>query len=172
MSGFCILWRRRLGGYLDGALPPARERGVEEHLAGCSLCQREVVELRRLRGLLASISVPSEPEPDWSRFWPGIRARVLKEGNQSDVRSWGRRLSDPIAAHPRMAFGSAVAAVALLALLSWQGISWWGGPRSAEAVTVHSVEAEDPDSTVMVFTSSDKALTVVWVFGPDEGLSQ
>ena len=170
--GFCVLWRRRLGGYLDGALSPTGNRRVEGHLANCSGCQREVVELRRLRGLLASTAVPLEPEPDWSRFWPGIRARILEEGDRARVQSWRRRLSQPLAAHPRLAFGSLVAALALLALFSWQGISWWGGPRPAEAVTVHSVEAEDPDATVMVFTSADKALTVVWVFGPDQELSR
>ena len=168
MKGFCVLWRRRLGGYLDGALASRQVETISRHLAGCARCQQEVEQLKRLRGLLVSVSAIPAPEPDWSQFWPSVRTRILSADGHPQSEIWWRRLFRPALAHPRLAFASAVAAMALLTLVSWQGINWWGGPRQAEAVTVHSVEAVDPGSTVMVFTSPDQGLTVIWVFGLDQ----
>lgn len=37
-----------LAGFLDGALPPAERRRVEEHLDGCAECRGELVEMRRI----------------------------------------------------------------------------------------------------------------------------
>jgi len=170
MKVLCILWKRRLGGYMDGALSLWETHRVQRHLAGCSHCQREVRELERLRSLLKNASVISEPDPDWSRFWPGVHAKILSLGDRAEKQTWWRRLLwNPVSGHPRLAFGSALVGIALLAFVFWQGPSWWAGPPPAEAVTVHSVETADPESSVMVFTSSDKVLTVVWVFGLDQG---
>ena len=170
MSVFCALWRRRLGGYLDGALAPLQRRAVRRHLTKCSACQDELEELTRLRYLIKAAAAASSSEPDWSTFWPAIRSRILKQENAR--RASGRRVWAPVFGHPRVALGSALAGMVLLAVVFWQGLSWWTGPHQAEAVTVHSVETGDPTSTVMVFTSPDKALTVVWIFGLDEGNTQ
>jgi hypothetical protein len=59
--------------------------------------------------------------------------------------------------------GSAAAvATAALALVLWQGGQ---APPPAEAsVVVDAADTEQPDATVMVYSSAEKDLAVVWVF--------
>jgi hypothetical protein len=66
--------------------------------------------------------------------------------------------------------GSAALALALVVFGTWQGIQWMGSPSAItpRGVVVQSVESDDPNSTVMVFSHPDQELTVVWVFGLDQ----
>ena len=168
MKVFWVLRRRRLGAYLEGALTSRQTGAIGQHLVGCAGCRQEVEQLKRLRSLLSSVSAISATEPDWGQFWPSVRERLRSGEVHPQAEIWWRRLFHPALAHPRLAFASAIAAMNLLTVVSWQGMNWWGGPPQAEAVTVHSVEAVDPGSTVLVFTSHDRALTVIWVFGLDQ----
>jgi anti-sigma factor RsiW len=177
----CWLTRRRLGARADGELPSRARARIDLHLARCPACAAELVRLSRLRAALA-VRAPEPPEAVWDAFWPQVRARLAETARPEPVE---RRVWGPILAHPRLAFGSAVAvaALALVAILtSWQPITVPEAPRVAEgpaptsppasgvlpvaapAVVIQSVETA-PDSSAMVFTNPDTDVTVVWVFG-------
>jgi anti-sigma factor RsiW len=153
----CYLVRRRLGAFVDGGLPEAVAASTAAHVARCARCQREVESLHRLQGLLRAALTPADP--DWTGFWQGI-VRGIENARQPvpAVRRWaglGRR----------WAFGSVAIATALLVSLTiWQLLP--GRPREAEAqVVVRS--ADSPGRSVMVYSTPDQDMTVVWVFGLD-----
>jgi hypothetical protein len=50
-----------LSGYLDGELPTARARRVEEHLLGCAACRGRLEELRTLKQTLRSLPEAAPP---------------------------------------------------------------------------------------------------------------
>ena len=147
--------RRNLGAYLDGALVAEDVRWTERHLTSCQSCQGEVAALRRVKQLVADVA--KVPDPDWAGFFPGI-VRGIEDARRAGVperprRTWGL--------WPRWAMGGVLAATAL-SLIVWQGAQ---GPAPAEAgVVVDSAHSEHPGATVMVYTSPDRDMAVVWVF--------
>ena len=159
----CLRTRRRIGAFLDGALAGATAQSIAKHLTGCSTCQREAEALRRMRALLQRTLSPgpSRVAPDWTGFWPGIVRGI------EDAR---RREPLPVAAHrrwrPRWALGGAVAAVGLVSLTFWQTLPGLLTPDAP--VVVSSAHTEDPRGTVMVYSTHEKDVTVVWVLGLDE----
>ena len=151
----CYLVRRQLGALLDDALPEHEARGAERHIAGCVRCQRELAELRRVKALVAE--AVAIPDPDWTGFWPGIVRGIQDSRDAAPVavrparRMW-----------PQWAVGGAAVAAAALAFVFWQGAR---GPVPAEAsVVVNSAETDHPGGTVMVYSSPERDLAVVWVF--------
>ncbi len=58
----CRQTKTRLGRYHDGELPPAERLLVESHLQGCSLCSKELEEIRQFstafQGALVTPTVP------------------------------------------------------------------------------------------------------------------
>jgi hypothetical protein len=129
-----------------------------------------VAALERLGAALA-LDAPDPSEAVWDAFWPQVRARMATAGPAEDVASprpawtWGSLLGG----RP-LAFGTVLAAAALAVMVL---APWQQSPPITPAVTVvpspptvvvQSVETEDPDSSVIVFSNPD-AETVVWVFG-------
>jgi anti-sigma factor RsiW len=156
----CYRNRRRLGAYLDEALDQETARSTAAHLASCGGCQREAGELRRLRGLLQSSLVPAEP--DWTGFWQGVVRGIEDRRELRPVPA--RRGWWDAAWRPRWALGALAALV--MAVGVWQLTP---GPRPSEAgVVVTSASTEDPRGTVMVYSTREQDVAVVWVFGLDE----
>lgn len=158
----CLFNRRRIGAYLDGALDDRAARSTASHLGGCGACQREAESLRSVRALLQrSLGPGTGPaEPDWTGFWPGI-IRGIEDARRAEPVS----VSTPRRRwRPRWALGGAVAAAATVSLTLWQTIP--GAPDPP--VVVSSAHTDDPRGTVMVYSTHDKDVTVVWVLGLDE----
>jgi anti-sigma factor RsiW len=159
----CYLTRRRISAYVDGALEAAGAGAVDRHVARCARCSAEVDGLRKLQSRLRAVARPADP--DWAGFWPGV-VRGIEDAKHRRVvvpeRSrWPRA---------RWAYGGAVAAALLVTVTLWQFVP---GPATPEAsVIVRSAETAQPGSNVMVYSTPDKDLTVIWVFGlPKEGAS-
>jgi anti-sigma factor RsiW len=159
----CYRTRRRIGAYLDGALDAALARSTSEHLASCERCASEASALTRL-GLLVR-AIPQPAEPDWTGFWPGIVRRVE---DAKRVPAPRRAISSRL----RWACGGALAAALLVSLTLWQLAPWeiqTGSNMPQDPVVVRSAATADPGATVMVYSTPDRDLTVVWVFGLDAG---
>ena len=148
----CYFTRRRLDAWLDGALDESAAGRVSAHAGGCPRCQSEVAELGRLRALLRDTLRPAEP--DWTGFWQGVVRGVEDARSTRPVRgvsAWQR---------PRWAL-SAMAAALLLTVGVWQ---FMPGPAPVEAgVHVSSARTEDPRATVMVYSTPEQDVAVVWV---------
>lgn len=154
----CYLVRRRLGAYLDGALPEGRARTAAAHLAGCPACQGEVDALRRLRAALQRTRAVAEP--DWTGFWPGVVRGIQDRREAAPVAAAAPR---PVWRRPRWAFGGALAAAVLISLTIPRILT---GPPSPESpIIVSSAATEHPGGSVMVYSTPEKDVTVVWVFG-------
>ena len=115
MTGFvCWIVKRRLDAYQDGELGSVARAKTAAHLARCEGCASELAALGRLRAALVGAEIPDPGEGVWNAFWPQVRTRLAAAPEPK------RRIWTPLAGHPRIAFGSAVAvaAVAVLAVLA------------------------------------------------------
>ena len=138
------------------------------HLTGCPACRVASEKSVRLRALVRqAASVPTDP--DWSGFWPPVRARIVSEEPRPVRESWWVPFWKPVWGHPRLAFGAALLAVLVVAFSFWPV----DDAAFASPVNVQDVSADDPDRSVMVYTSRDTSrdpgVTVIWVFGSTEG---
>jgi anti-sigma factor RsiW len=145
---------------LDGALDEARARATAAHLAGCHLCTAEADSLRRLKSALAAAPKPIEPE--WTGFWPGV-VRGIQDARLPVIE---RRRAPWFRWAYGGALGGALAAALLVSVGIWQMMPSPAQPDSP--VIVRSADTGAPDAKVMVYSTPDRDLTVVWVLGLDE----
>jgi anti-sigma factor RsiW len=162
----CLWIRSRLERYVDGALGPRLTRSVKAHLDHCSACLERVENVVRLETLVRS-AVPVPADPDWGGFWVGIHSRILTEKPRPVRDPWWVPFWRPFWGHPRLAMGGAMAVVVAVILSLWPGGEGpvpvaWAGP-----VVVQDVGTADPERSVMVYSTPDHALTVIWLFSSD-----
>jgi hypothetical protein len=154
----CYLYRRRIGAWLDGALDDRMARSTAAHVDGCGRCTGEADGLRRLKSLLGAVAQPAAP--DWTGFWPGVVRGI------QDARAPRREPQRRAWRAPRWAYGGALAAALLLSVGVWQFAPSKLAPYAP--VIVGSADSGDPAATVMVYSTPDRDLTVVWVLGLDD----
>jgi hypothetical protein len=135
-------------------------RFVESHLGSCGACMARAEGARRMRSLVSASSV-SVGEPDWSGFWPGIQARILRDAPRpAPVRdAWWLPLWRPFWGHPRLSLGGALAAGLLVAL----SLGSVPEPDEPGAVIVQDVSTPDPGKSVMVYSLAGQPGTVIWL---------
>jgi hypothetical protein len=167
----CLWNRPRLDRYTDEALRPRLARGVAAHLTRCTDCSGYVERQARLKQLVKS-AISDDAAPDWSGFWPGILAAIAREKPRAIKDPWWIPLWRPFWGHPRLALGGAMAAGLALTLVFWPGADNPGSVAWAGPVTVQDVSTPDPDQSVMVYSSPDQALTVIWLFSSGAGTEQ
>ena len=158
----CYRTRKKIGAYLDQALDAETASATAAHLASCEGCGREAETLRRLHALLQRNLTPAQP--DWTGFWQGV-VRGIEDQKVARPAPARRRWWQQ-AWRPRWAVGSALAAALLVTLGVWQ---WSPSPVAPSAgVMVTSARTEDPRGTVMVYSTPEQDVAVVWVFGLDQ----
>ena len=79
-----------LDGYVEGSLAPDVAARIDDHLAGCSQCARELEGQRRLLARVADLPREIEPSHD---LWPALAARLsvpptVVEGRFGGGRRW------------------------------------------------------------------------------------
>ncbi len=161
----CFWYRSRLERFVDGALGARAGRMAAEHVSGCAGCRSEAERLRRLRLLVRGAQ--AEPaDPDWSGFWPAVRTRIARDAPQPVREPWWLPFWKPVWGHPRVAVGSVAVSTLAAALVLWPSPQ---APRAVAApVQVQDVSTADPNGSVMVYSSPDDDVTVIWVFNPVE----
>jgi anti-sigma factor RsiW len=164
----CLLYRPRLERYVDRALNPRSTRAVEAHLGGCLDCRGRVENQTQLKSLVRS-AIVDPSEPDWEVFWPQIEARLSRERPRPMKDPWWAPLWKPFWGHPRLALGGAMAATLALAFSLWPGseVQGPGTAWAADPVVVQDVGTPDPERTVMVYSTPDQVLTVIWLIPLD-----
>ena len=163
----CLWIQRRLDAYLDGALSEIGARGVARHLDSCHSCLEEAERQGRVASLLRVAAEGAEP--DWSAFWPGIRARVGSQESLARRFASSARPTWPLGWLPRLAVGSALAGFLLLGLILGHDDH---AKLPAPDVVVQALTVSNPDTSVMVFSAPEQDMTVIWVFGLDAAAEQ
>lgn len=72
----CGDYRPMITGYLDGELPPPHKARLEEHLASCSECARELAELAELKKELSQMEFKEPTDEELERYWRGVYNRL------------------------------------------------------------------------------------------------
>ena len=173
MKTACLWNRPRLERYADGALSLRMTRSVRDHLGQCQDCLHRVQSQAQLTSLLKGV-VAEPADPDWSGFWPGIHARLVRnEPKPKPIQDpWWIPLWKPFWGHPRLALGGVMVAVLAVALSLWPFQGPDGQPAWAGSVVVQDVGTPDPGRPVMVYSSPDQALTVIWLFPAEAGTEE
>jgi hypothetical protein len=122
-----------------------------------------VEQLTRIR-LLVRSAAPDVADPEWAGFWPAVRVRIASEAPRPVRESWWLPYWKPVWGHPRVALGSLMVSSLALGVMLWPGAP----VTLAAPVTVQEVSSADPDRSVMVYSSPDDEVTVIWVFNPGE----
>jgi anti-sigma factor RsiW len=159
----CAVVRGRLERHADGALAPRATRLVTAHLPGCPTCRTAFEKLTRLRALVREAS-SVVAEPDWSGFWSPVRTRIVTEEPRPVRESWWVPFWKPVWGHPRLAFGAVLLAILVVTFSFWPA----DDAAFASQVNVQDVSADDPSRSVMVYSSRDPGVTVIWVFNSTE----
>ena len=159
----CLWSRPRLERLVDGALGPRAGRVTASHVARCPRCGGVVEQLTRLRLIIRS-SGSDAADPDWAGFWPAIRVRIASEALRPARESWWLPFWKPVWGHPRVALGSLMVSTLVVALVLWPSTQ----AMLAAPVVVQDVSAADPERSVMVYSSPDDDVTVIWVFNPGD----
>jgi anti-sigma factor RsiW len=167
MPNLGCLWNRsRLERLVDGALGPRAGRAATSHAARCPRCGGEVEQITRLRRLVRS-ATSEVADPEWAGFWPAVQRRIAVEAPRPVRESWWLPFWKPVWGHPRLALGSLMVSSLAAALVLWPSPRVTG-PTFAAPVVVQDVSSADPDRSVMVYSSPDDEVTVIWVFNPGE----
>jgi anti-sigma factor RsiW len=155
----CYWNRSKIGAYLDGALEDRRAHSIAAHLELCQACRGEADGLRRMRDALRrSLAVA---DPDWTGFWPGV-VRGIEDARRAPAPAVTRR-----AWHPRLAWGGALAAALLVSVTFWQMSQAPGPATRGGGVFVHAATTDDPRARVMVYSTPEQDVAVVWLVGLD-----
>jgi len=92
--------RRKFVPYLEGELPPHREKRLEKHLAGCGKCRAVMVRLRSGHQLARQLP-PLETDgihrpPDWETMMAGLDSTAARPNKLARVwESWLDALTTP-----------------------------------------------------------------------------
>lgn len=115
----CEHARPSLGAYSDGELGDDLRRSLEDHLAGCEMCRKELASLQALGNLLGGLPEPAVPE--------GLESSILQEA---------LRLHPEVHRTSRIWSGILRAAAALLVALAgaYLGIRSSGRPTAPTAI--------------------------------------
>lgn len=163
----CLWNRHRLERHVDGALSARAAHSVAAHVDRCVACRREVERLNRLRTLVHGAR-PEPTDPDWASFWPGIQAGIMTQAPKPVSDGWWLPLWKPFWGHPRLVFGGVLVSVLTAVLMLWPSPPVSVPTAMATPVVVQDVAATDPERSVMVYSSPDDDVTVIWVFNSDD----
>ncbi|HUT01903.1 MAG TPA: zf-HC2 domain-containing protein [Phycisphaerae bacterium] len=72
----CEELKSMISARVDDELPPEQARRLEEHLAGCEACRRELAEMTALKKELDMIRFNEPTDAELTRYWSGVYNRL------------------------------------------------------------------------------------------------
>ncbi len=164
----CSTVLARLGAYVDGELGQARRQRVESHLGSCQSCSAELDRLRRLRDQLHRSMAVSLSGQDAGRFWEHVERKI----REAKAPRWWTldRVRELFWFYPKLKWAS-VAALGTTVLLFTADLvlrpaipppTPLGPTDTRPRTVVESVEG-GPNSSVMLFSTPDQKLKIIWV---------
>jgi anti-sigma factor RsiW len=130
--------------YLSGSLPPSALRCFQAHLDTCGSCCREIQEMQRASGLLASLKVAEPVEPP-----SGFVAQVMQDLAVRPAPSFWSLFGD-FAFGRQVAFASLLTLAVLGTVLVSREASYEPAPTTPEAVM--AADTGSPNADQMLVT--------------------
>ncbi len=130
----CTKVNSYLAAYMDGELSESLRRIVDDHLAGCEVCQVRFKEIREMDALFQS-ALPVPPVPD------GLFARIMAEARKRQPERVPGRYLVPLAKHAfgwiaELSASMRVAACATIILAIVVGLSLNGRDSTGQNVFI------------------------------------
>ena len=75
----CKRARKMLADYVNGILDTEGNRKVQDHVARCETCSRELNALGKVLELIDNVKVEYPPESVWENFLPDLHKRIANE---------------------------------------------------------------------------------------------
>lgn len=72
----CDEFKPLITGYLDDELPPEERALLEDHLADCEACARELAQLTRLKEELSMMEFEEPTDAELARYWRSVYNRL------------------------------------------------------------------------------------------------
>jgi predicted anti-sigma-YlaC factor YlaD len=72
----CDEFKPLMMGYLDGELQPEQHARLEEHLAACQACARELAEFRGVKEELAMMEFSEPSDAELDSYWRSVYNRL------------------------------------------------------------------------------------------------
>jgi len=72
----CDEIRPAISARVDGELAPDQQKRLEEHLAGCEACRRELAETKALKEELDMIRFTEPTDAELERYWSNVYNRL------------------------------------------------------------------------------------------------
>ena len=164
----CSTVIQRLGAYVDGQLHDSRQKRLEAHLGDCQRCTAELRRLLALRDHIRGSLAVSLPGGDAARFWGNVERKIH---NAKAPPWWGvDRLRELFWFHPKLRWASAAVLGTTVLLFTADLVLRPSIPppmslAPADApprTVVESVEG-GPNSSVVLFSTPDQQLNIIWV---------
>jgi anti-sigma-K factor RskA len=136
--------RHLLDDYVTGDLDPDASDAVRTHAAGCAICNAEVEGLKRVLSGVAQLPKSIDPPVE---AWTNIRSAILRRENRGANHKEGPR--DFIRRHLP---ATAVAAAAMIAIVSSAATVAYLGSRGGQAASVARTDDSGTPATLAAFT--------------------
>ncbi len=75
----CKRTREMLADYVNGILDPEDSSMIQEHVAECDSCRRELEMLEKVLSLIDDVKVEYPPASIWDKFLPDLHRRIESE---------------------------------------------------------------------------------------------
>lgn len=164
----CARILARIGAYVDGELEEGRRERMEAHILSCQSCSAELQRLRTLQEQLRRSLAVSLPGQDADLFWQNVERKI----QEAKVPRWWMpgQIRELFRSHPRLLWGSAgILGTTVLLFTADMVLRPSLQPPAPLAPTdapprtvVESVEG-GPNSSVILFSTPDQQLKIIWV---------
>jgi anti-sigma factor RsiW len=118
-------------GFVDGELDLVRSIAVERHIESCELCSQAYRTQQELKGALQAVPLRFMAPNDFRRR---IQSSLRKTGEPAPLRR-------PLFWAPALRWSGVLAALALLALISWNLVRASRGPSGDELVAQEVIDS-------------------------------
>ncbi|MDO1447131.1 HEAT repeat domain-containing protein [Rhodocytophaga aerolata] len=105
---------------LDGATNLADQLNLDTHVAGCTACKHELVQMQQMHGQLASLPVP-EPDMQLMRTHFDQMLNEYKQATGHSRQGWYMGLKEYLQAHWQPSYTLQLAMGLLLLIIGWGG---------------------------------------------------
>ena len=142
MAG-CHTHRKQLSAFLDGELPLKKRAALEEHLAACAACRRELAALEGLGPVMGRLEVPAPPAGLAARITAEVRRARSEKGLGHLVRR--RPAGIPVRLWGLKALGAAAVLVLMLSLGQFVGTRGWLPGSSGDRTAVSGTAGKEAE---------------------------